>query len=180
MFFAERVRNKSMGEKSRIQLGFEPKTLFMTHYTWTINEPHLPKKDNSHPLRNTRVLHSKISKLNGYYTFKLGGHLGTKLLCSNYYPLCWFQVQEWFKNRRKKDKLGQERMLGRHLPKRRRGQRSSTGSVGGVSEIGQSHSLEQQVAMVMEGGVAMETEGGVAMGQQMKYSSNRHNHKWQQ
>ena len=71
-----------------------------------------------------------------------------------------FQVQEWFKNRRKiKDKLGQERMLGRHLPKGRRGQRSSSGSIGGISEIGHSHSLEQQVAMVMEGGVAMETEG---------------------
>ena len=74
-------------------------------------------------------------------------------------------MQEWFKNRRKKDKLGQERMLGRHLPKGRRGQRSSTGSIGGVSEIG---SLEQQVAMVMEGGVAMETEGGVAVGQQIE------------
>ena len=59
-------------------------------------------------------------------------------------------------------------MLGCHLPKGRRGQRSSTGSIGGVSEIGQSHSLEQQVAMVMEGGVAMETEGGVAMGQQIE------------
>ena len=59
-------------------------------------------------------------------------------------------------------------MLGRHLPKGRRGQRSSTGSIGGVSEIGPSHSLEQQVAMVMEGGVAMETEGGVAMGQQIE------------
>ena len=59
-------------------------------------------------------------------------------------------------------------MLGRHLPKGRRGQRSSTGSIGGVSEIGQSHSLEQQVAMVMEGGVAMDTEGGVAMGQQIE------------
>ena len=79
-----------------------------------------------------------------------------------------FQVQEWFKNRRKKDKLGQERMLGHHLPKGRRGQRSSTGSIGGVSEIGPSHSLEQQVAMVMEGGVAMETEGGVAVGQQIE------------
>ena len=78
------------------------------------------------------------------------------------------QVQEWFKNRRKKDKLGQERMRGRHLPKGRRGQRSSTGSIGGVSEIGQSHSLEQQVAMVMEGGVTMETEGGVAVGQQIE------------
>ena len=77
-------------------------------------------------------------------------------------------MQEWFKNRRKKDKLGQERMLGRHLPKGRRGQRSSTGSIGGVSEIGQSHSLEQQVAMVMEDGVAMETEGGLAMGQQIE------------
>ena len=79
-----------------------------------------------------------------------------------------FQVQEWFKNRRKKDKLGQERMLGHHLPKGRRGQRSSTGSIGGVSEIGPSHSLEQQVAMVMEGGVAMETEGCVAVGQQIE------------
>ena len=59
-------------------------------------------------------------------------------------------------------------MLGRHLPKGRRSQRSSTGSIGGISEIGQSHSLEQQVAMVMEGGVAMETEGGVAMGQQIE------------
>ena len=77
-------------------------------------------------------------------------------------------MQEWFKNRRKKDKLGQERMLGRHLPKGRRGQRSSTGSIGGISEIGQSHSLEQQVAMAMEGGVAMETEGGVTMGQQIE------------
>ena len=75
-------------------------------------------------------------------------------------------MQEWFKNRRKKDKLGQERMLGRHLPKGRKGQRSSTGCIGGVSEIGPSHSLEQQVAMVMEGGVAMETEGDVAVGQQ--------------
>ena len=77
-------------------------------------------------------------------------------------------MQEWFKNRRKKDKLGQERMLGHHLPKGRRSQRSSTGSIGGISEIGQSHSLEQQVAMVMEGGVAMETEGGVAVGQQIE------------
>ena len=31
---------------------------------------------------------SKISKLNGYYTFKLGGRLGTKLLCSDYCPPC--------------------------------------------------------------------------------------------
>ena len=59
-------------------------------------------------------------------------------------------------------------MLGRHLPKGRRGQRSSTGSIGGVSEIGPSHSLEQQVAMIMEGGIAMDTEGGVAMGQQIE------------
>ena len=75
-------------------------------------------------------------------------------------------MQEWFKKRRKKDKLGQERMLGHHLPKGRKGQRSSTGCIGGVSEIGPSHSLEHQVAMVMEGGVAMETEGDVAVGQQ--------------
>ena len=90
-----------------------------------------------------------------------------------------FQVQEWFKNCRKKDKLGQERMLGCHLPKGRRGQRSSTGSIGGVSEIGPSHSLEQQVAMVMEGGVAMETEGVWQWDNRLRYSSHRHNHKWQ-
>ena len=47
-----------------------------------------------------------------------------------------------------------------------------------VSEIGPSHSIEQQVAMVMEGGVAMETEGVWQWDNRLRYSSHRHNHKW--
>ena len=78
-----------------------------------------------------------------------------------------YQVQEWFKNRRKKDKLGQERLLGRCLPKGR-GARRSTDEGQGVSGMDQSGSLVQQAAMVAERGVTLDTGGGVAVGQQIE------------
>ena len=76
-------------------------------------------------------------------------------------------MQEWFKNRRKKDKLGQERLLGRCLPKGRGGRRSTDGAQG-VSQIDQSGCLVQQAAMVTERGATLQTGGGVAIGQQIE------------
>lgn len=50
------------------------------------------------------------------------------------------QIQEWFKNRRKKDKLITERQQGKKLPKGHRGRRStsngSTGSQGFTADEG--------------------------------------------
>ena len=46
-----------------------------------------------------------------------------------YFLFCMIQVQEWFKNRRKKDRLLQDRAMGRKLPKCHRSHKSTTTSV---------------------------------------------------
>ena len=45
------------------------------------------------------------------------------------------QIQEWFKNRRKKDKLISERQQGKRLPKGHRGRRSTSNGSGGSQGI---------------------------------------------
>ena len=50
------------------------------------------------------------------------------------YILYIIQVQEWFKNRRKKDRLLQDRAMGRKLPKCHRSRKSTTSTTSVVDE----------------------------------------------
>ena len=71
------------------------------------------------------------------------------------------QVQEWFKNRRKKDRLQRDRVLGNRLPPGRRG-RKSTMAKSSDAAVGQSDGA----AVVMETAIGMATNEGDSVGVQ--------------
>ena len=69
-------------------------------------------------------------------------------------------MQEWFKNRRKKDRLLQNRALGKNLPKGNRNRKSTNSENGAFDKLAGATSAGPVVEIPPGGGIQVDTESG--------------------